>query len=100
MPWCKFFVPKIATAGIGPDDPELNEHIEYAKCIKGHVLRDANDWILCEHLPAPNARCWQEGGETLFSLAIGNGAASTNGRTNAADQSQSGRAGDAATPRR
>ncbi|MBX5457106.1 MAG: hypothetical protein IRZ31_09405 [Thermogemmatispora sp.] len=69
MPWCKFFVPKIATAGIRPDDPELNEHIEYAKCIKGHVLRDASDWILCENLPAPDARCWQEGGETLLSLA-------------------------------
>ncbi len=40
----------------------------YAKCIKGHVLKDANDWILCENLPAPDARCWQEGGETLFSL--------------------------------
>ncbi|MBX5450750.1 hypothetical protein [Thermogemmatispora sp.] len=69
MPWCKFFVPKIATAGIRPDDPALNEHIEYAKCIKGHVLRDANDWILCENLPTPDARCWQEGGETLLSLA-------------------------------
>lgn len=40
----------------------------YAKCIKGHVLKDANDWILCENLPAPDAQCWQEGGETLFSL--------------------------------
>ena len=40
----------------------------YAKCIKGHVLKDANDWILCENLPTPDARCWQEGGETLFSL--------------------------------
>jgi hypothetical protein len=40
----------------------------YAKCIKGHVLKDANDWILCENLPAPDAKCWQEGGETLFSL--------------------------------
>lgn len=40
----------------------------YAKCIKGHVLKDANDWILCENLPAPDALCWQEGGETLFSL--------------------------------
>ncbi|WP_069805593.1 hypothetical protein [Thermogemmatispora onikobensis] len=77
MPWCKFFVPKIATAGIRPDDPALNEHIEYAKCIKGHVLRDANDWILCENLPAPNARCWQEGGETLFSLAGRRGGSST-----------------------
>lgn len=41
----------------------------YAKCIKGHVLKDANDWILCENLPAPDAKCWQEGGDTLFSLA-------------------------------
>jgi hypothetical protein len=40
----------------------------YAKCIKGHVLKDADDWILCENLPAPEAKCWQEGGETLFSL--------------------------------
>ena len=40
----------------------------YAKCIKGHVLKDANDWILCENLPAPDAQCWQEGGDTLFSL--------------------------------
>lgn len=42
----------------------------YAKCIKGHVLRDANDWILCENLPAPDARCWQEGGETLLTLGV------------------------------
>lgn len=40
----------------------------YAKCVKGHVLVDANDWILCENLPSPEARCWQEGGETLFTL--------------------------------
>ncbi len=40
----------------------------YAKCIKGHVLKDANDWILCENLPAPDAKCWQEGGDTIFSL--------------------------------
>ena len=44
----------------------------YAKCIKGHVLKDANDWILCENLPAPDAKCWQEGGETLFSLMARN----------------------------
>ncbi len=40
----------------------------YAKCIKGHVLKDADDWILCENLPAPDAKCWQEGGDTIFSL--------------------------------
>ncbi len=40
----------------------------YAKCVKGHVLKDANDWILCENLPAPDAACWQEGGDTIFSL--------------------------------
>jgi hypothetical protein len=40
----------------------------YAKCIKGHVLKDANDWVLCENLPAPDAKCWQEGGDTIFSL--------------------------------
>ncbi len=50
------------------DDPDLNDHIFYAKCIKGHVLKDANDWILCENLPSPDSKCWQEGGETLFSL--------------------------------
>ena len=66
MPWCKYFVPKIALPGISPNDPELNDHIMYAKCIKGHVLRDANDWIQCENLPAPDSRCWQEGGETLL----------------------------------
>jgi len=66
--WCKFFLPKIASPGIKPDDPDLNDHIMYAKCIKGHVLKDANDWILCENLPAPDALCWQEGGDTIFSL--------------------------------
>lgn len=40
----------------------------YAKCVKGHVLSDASDWILCENLPSPDAKCWQEGGETLFTL--------------------------------
>ena len=68
MPWCRFFIPKIASPTIKAGDPELNEHIMYAKCIKGHALRDANDWILCENLPSPDAQCWQEGGETLFSL--------------------------------
>jgi len=66
--WCKFFIPKIASPGITADDPDLNDHIMYAKCIKGHVLKDANDWILCENLPAPDAKCWQEGGDTIFSL--------------------------------
>ena len=68
MAWCKFFIPKIASPGIKPDDPDLNDHIMYAKCIKGHVLTDANDWFLCENLPAPDAKCWQEGGDTIFSL--------------------------------
>ncbi len=68
MAWCKFFIPKMASPRARPDDPDFNEHVSYAKCIKGHVLKDANDWILCENLPAPDARCWQEGGETLFSL--------------------------------
>ncbi len=68
MSWCKFFIPKIASSGIKADDPDLNDHIMYAKCVKGHVLKDANDWILCENLPAPDAKCWQEGGDTLFSL--------------------------------
>jgi hypothetical protein len=70
VPWCKYFVPKIAASGISPDDPALNEHIMYAKCVKGHVLRDANDWIQCENLPAPDATCWQEGGDTLFTLSV------------------------------
>jgi hypothetical protein len=69
VPWCRFFIPKIASPKVKADDPDLNEHISYAKCIKGHVLKDANDWILCENLPAPDAQCWQEGGETIFSLA-------------------------------
>jgi hypothetical protein len=66
--WCKFFLPKIASPWIKADDPDLNDHIMYAKCIKGHVLKDADDWILCENLPAPAAKCWQEGGDTIFSL--------------------------------
>jgi hypothetical protein len=69
VPWCKYFIPKIAAAGISPDDPNLNDHIMYAKCIRGHVLKDASDWIQCENLPAPDSKCWQEGGETLFTLA-------------------------------
>jgi hypothetical protein len=68
VPWCKFFLPKIASPRVRPDDPDFNDYVMYAKCIKGHVLKDANDWILCENLPAPDAQCWQEGGETLFSL--------------------------------
>ncbi len=70
MPWCKYFVPKIAKPGIAPGDPELNENIMYAKCVKGHVLKDANEWILCENLPAPDALCWQEGGATLLTLGV------------------------------
>ena len=69
MPWCKFFIAKMASSGINPDDPELNDNIFYAKCIKGHVLLNADDWILCENLPAPDSKCWQEGGDTIFSLA-------------------------------
>ncbi|QBD78227.1 hypothetical protein EPA93_20370 [Ktedonosporobacter rubrisoli] len=72
MPWCRFFIPKIASSDIKPEDPNLNEHIMYAKCVKGHVLKDANDWILCENLPAADAKCWQEGGDTIFSLAVRN----------------------------
>ncbi len=70
MAWCKFFIPKIASPGIKPDDPYLNDHIMYAKCVKGHVLKDANDWVLCENLPTPDSKCWQEGGDTIFSLRI------------------------------
>ncbi len=68
MPWCRFFIPKIASPHVKPEDIDLNEHVMYAKCVKGHVLRDANDWILCENLPAADAKCWQEGGDTVFSL--------------------------------
>ena len=68
MPWCKFFIPKIASPRVKPDDPDFNDSVMYAKCIKGHVLKNADDWILCENLPAPDARCWQEGGDTTFSL--------------------------------
>jgi hypothetical protein len=70
VPWCRFFIPKIASPGVRPGDPDLNEHISYAKCVKGHVLRDAADWIQCENLPASDAQCWQEGGETLFTLSV------------------------------
>ena len=70
MPWCKYFIPKIATPGIAPGDPDLNDNIMYAKCIKGHVLKDASDWVQCENLPAPDALCWQEGGETLLTLGV------------------------------
>lgn len=72
MPWCKFFIPKIASPGVNPNDPDFNDNVMYAKCIKGHVLKNADDWILCENLPAPDARCWQEGGDTLFSLTMRN----------------------------
>ncbi|HET8913030.1 MAG TPA: hypothetical protein VFN23_16265 [Ktedonobacteraceae bacterium] len=68
MPWCKFFVPKIASPDIKPGDLDLNENIEYAKCIKGYVLRSAADWIYCENLPTPDSQCWKEGGATLLSL--------------------------------
>ena len=68
MPWCKFFIPKIASPHVRQDDPDFNDSVMYAKCIKGHVLKNADDWILCENLPAPDAKCWQEGGETIFSL--------------------------------
>jgi hypothetical protein len=70
VPWCRFFIPKIASPGVRPGDPDLNEHIAYAKCVKGHVLRDAAGWIQCENLPASDAQCWQEGGETLFTLSV------------------------------
>ncbi|HEY0755870.1 MAG TPA: hypothetical protein VGD98_18065 [Ktedonobacteraceae bacterium] len=90
--WCKYFIPKISTAGISPDDPMLNEHIMYAKCVKGHVLRDADDWILCENLPAPDATCWQEGGDTLFALERKKAEAAREARTLPSSRPQSGRA--------
>jgi phage tail tube protein FII len=70
VPWCRFFIPKIASPSVKPGDPDLNDNISYAKCIKGHVLRDASGWIQCENLPASDAKCWQEGGETLLTLNV------------------------------
>lgn len=70
MPWCRFFIPKIASPRIKPGDPDLNEYISYAKCVKGHVLRDAEGWLQCENLPSADAQCWQEGGATLFTLKV------------------------------
>jgi len=58
----------MASSRVSPDDPDYNDSIMYAKCIKGHVLKNADDWILCENLPAPDEKCWQEGGDTIFSL--------------------------------
>ncbi|HEX7733351.1 MAG TPA: hypothetical protein VF458_00755 [Ktedonobacteraceae bacterium] len=91
MPWCKYFIPKISASGISPDDPALNDHIMYAKCVKGHVLRDADDWIQCENLPAPDSLCWQEGGETLFTLARKKAAGAKQGAPLTGGKSQSGR---------
>ena len=91
MSWCKFFVPKIASPRAKADDPDLNDDIMYAKCIKGHVLKDADDWILCENLPAPDAKCWQEGGDTIFSLRRkqrGEAQAAQNGQTVEAESTQ------------
>src|SRR5260370_34157747 len=90
VPWCKFFVPKVASPSIKPEDPDLNEHIMYAKCIKGHVLKDAGDWILCENLPAPDAQCWQEGGQTLFSLTPRKRDIANETEKNGSQQSQAG----------
>jgi hypothetical protein len=70
VPWCRFFIPKIASPDVKPGDPDINDHIMYAKCVKGHVLKGADQWLLCENLPAPEALCWQEGGDTLFSLQL------------------------------
>ncbi len=65
----------------------------YAKCIKGHVLKNADDWILCENLPAPDAKCWQEGGDTLFSLSVRN-------RDNAQDELSQPDVASTTTPQR
>jgi hypothetical protein len=64
--WCRFFFPKIVTADIDPDDPTVNDNIQYAKCLRGKVLKDANDWVRCEHLPTPDSVCWQEGGKVIL----------------------------------
>lgn len=91
MPWCKYFIPKISASGISPDDPALNDHIMYAKCVKGHVLRAADEWIQCENLPAPDAPCWQEGGDTLFTLARKKNAGTKQGASIPGGKSQPGR---------
>jgi hypothetical protein len=93
VPWCKFFIPKIASPGVNPNDPDFNDNVMYAKCIKGHVLKNADDWILCENLPAPDAKCWQEGGDTLFSLAVRN-------RDNAQDEMSQPDVASTTTPQR
>ncbi len=93
MPWCKFFIPKIASPGVNPNDPDFNDSVMYAKCIKGHVLKNADDWILCENLPAPDAKCWQEGGDTLFSLSVRN-------RNNAQDELSQPDVASTTTPQR
>ncbi len=66
MAWCRFFFPKIVTADIDPEDPTVNDNIQYAKCLRGKVLKDVNDWIRCEHLPMPDSQCWQEGGKVIL----------------------------------
>ena len=89
MPWCRFFIPKIASPRVRPGDPDLNEHISYAKCVKGHVLRSAEDWVKCENLPAADAKCWQEGGDTLFTLTVRQrNAATVSQQTEAAGRSE------------
>jgi hypothetical protein len=93
VPWCKFFIPKIASPSVNPNDPDFNDSVMYAKCIKGHVLKNADDWILCENLPAPDAKCWQEGGETLFSLTVRN-------RNNAQDEMSQPDVASTTTPQR
>jgi hypothetical protein len=91
VPWCRFFIPKIASPDIKPGDPELNDHIMYAKCIKGHVLKDANDWVLCENLPAPDSQCWIEGGDTIFSLMARKRDEAKDGQVTKAEQATTAR---------
>lgn len=61
------------------------------------MLKDANDWLFCENLPAPDARCWQEGGETLFTLQIQKRKAATE---SAAKNEQNGKSARNTTPAR
>lgn len=70
--WCRYFFPKIVTSDIDPQDPDVNDKIQYAKCLRGKVLKDANEWIRCEHLPEPESLCWQDGGKVIMPQRVRN----------------------------
>jgi len=68
--WCRYFFPKIVTSDIDPQDPTVNDKIQYAKCLRAKVLKDASEWIRCEHLPDPDALCWQDGGQVIIPKRV------------------------------